>query len=221
MEKGQDAHGPGRGPWNESGAVILPVVALCFFVLSLFTGCSGDGSSGEHPKTVVNSLEDTARPGAGTVTLRSALEAAASGEKITFDKALDGATIALTIVGNDHSVLVGEYMEMYYDPDAGVMITELLGYFDRDFGNSALYAHKDVVIDASNLPNGITIAWVNPNVDARVLAVYGNLTMTHVTITGGRSVASVIDAGDTDHVAAAGSHDAAYLGKGARACSSG
>ena len=38
------------------------------------------------------------------------------------------------MVVDEHSVLVGEYMEMYYDPGIGVMITELKGYFDRDFG---------------------------------------------------------------------------------------
>ena len=68
-----------------------------------------------------------------------------------------------------------------------------MGYFDRDYGKSALYAHKNVVIDASALDSGITLAWVggsgNP---ARVLAVYGDLTMTNVSITGGWSVAEAL-----------------------------
>ena len=32
------------------------------------------------------------------------------------------------------------------------MLGDLIGYFERDYGCSALYAHKDVVIDASALP---------------------------------------------------------------------
>ena len=179
-----------KGTGNRRWAFILPILILCLSVLLAVIGC--DGSSGGHSQTVINSLEDTNPPAADTVTLRSALDAAAPGEKITFDESLDGETIELTIVGNDHSILVGEWQDMYPDLDAGVMITELYGYYDRDFGKSALYAHKDVVIDASNLPNGITIAWANPKVDARVLAVYGNLTMSNVTITGGRIVAEVM-----------------------------
>ena len=69
-------------------------------------------------------------------------------------------------------------------------VSYLVGYFDRDYGKSALYAQKIVAIDASNLSSGITLSWgggvENP---ARVLAVYGHLTMTNVTITGGWSVA--------------------------------
>ena len=176
---------------NRRQVFIVFATILCLFLLFSLTCCSnGD----DYSKTKVNSLEDIEAPAWGTVTLRSALEDVASGGKITFDESLDGGTIELTIVGDEHSVLVGEYMEMYYDPGAGVMITELLGYFDRDFGKSALYAHKDIVIDASNLPNGITIAWANPGgVNARVLAVYGDLTMSNVTISGGRSVAEVMD----------------------------
>jgi hypothetical protein len=175
---------------NCGSAFVLLAAILFFSSLMTLTGCSnGDGYS----RTRVNSLEDIENPAPGTVTLRSALEDVASGGKITFDESLDGGTIELTIVGDEHSVLVGEWMEMYYDPGAGVMITELIGYFDRDFGKSALYAHKDVEIDASNLPNGITVAWANTNVDARVLALCGDLTMSNVTITGGRSVAEVMD----------------------------
>jgi hypothetical protein len=190
MEKAHGVLKMERKPGNRGSAFTLLAIVLCFSSLVALTGCSnGDG----HSKTVVNSLEDIEGPALGTVTLRSALEDVASGGKITFEESLDGGTIELTIVGNEHSVLVGEWMEMYYDPGAGVMITELLGYFDRDFGKSALYAHKDVEIDASNLPSGITVTWANTNVDARVLAVYGDLTMSNVTITGGRSVAEVMD----------------------------
>jgi len=136
---------------------------------------------------VVNSIEDSATPPSGTTTLRSALAAADSGEKIIFDASLDGAIIPLSIVGDYHSILKGEVY-------AGMTFS---GYQDRDYGRSALYARKNVVIDASMLPNGITLEWtggaVNP---ARVLAVYGNLTMDNVTILSGSSVAEPI-AGNT------------------------
>jgi hypothetical protein len=189
MEKAHGVSKMERKPGNRSSTFTLLAIVLCFSSLLALTGCNNNSADG-YSKTTVNSLEDIANPLPGTVTLRSALEDVASGGKITFDESLDGGTIELTIVGDEHSVLVGEWMEISYDPDAGVMITELIGYFDRDFGKSALYAHKDVEIDASNLPNGITVAWANTGVNARVLAVYGNLTMSNVTITGGRSVAS-------------------------------
>jgi hypothetical protein len=189
MEKAHGVSKMERKPGNRGSTFTLLAIVLCFSSLLALTGCNNNSADG-YSKTTVNSLEDIANPLPGTVTLRSALEDVASGGKITFDESLDGGTIELTIVGDEHSVLVGEWMEISYDPDAGVMITELIGYFDRDFGKSALYAHKDVEIDASNLPNGITVAWANTGVNARVLAVYGNLTMSNVTITGGRSVAS-------------------------------
>jgi len=70
-------------------------------------------------------------------------------------------------------------------------VSYLVGYFNRDYGKSALYARKNVVIDASDLPSGITLSWIggagNP---ARVLAIYGNLTMTNVSITGGHNPAA-------------------------------
>jgi len=66
-------------------------------------------------------------------------------------------------------------------------ISYLVGYFDRDYGKSALFADKNVVIDASNLPDGITVNWDGADT-ARVLAVSGNLTLTNVAITGGNSV---------------------------------
>jgi hypothetical protein len=122
------------------------------------------------------------------VTLRSALASAQSGQRITFDPALDGGTIALSIVDAEHTVLKGEVMGMRDEPSGPVSYLE--GYFDRDYGRSALYARKDVVLDASNLPRGITLAWaMGTQPAARVLAVYGNLTLTNVAITGGHSVA--------------------------------
>lgn len=137
---------------------------------------------------VVNSIRDVADPDEGEVTLRSALASAANGESIVFDQSLDGATIELSLVGNEHSLLKGEVMGMRDEPSGPV--SYLVGYFERDYGKSALYAQKNVVIDASALPSGITLSWVggyeNP---ARVLAVYGDLTMTNVAITGGKSVA--------------------------------
>ena len=124
-------------------------------------------------------------------TLRSALAEAAPGQPITFDAALDGGTIALSIVANEHTILKGEVMGIRNEPSGPV--SYLIGYFDRDYGRSALEARKNVVIDASSLPRGITIAWTGGDQPgARVLAVNGDLSLTNVSITGGSSVAEAI-----------------------------
>jgi hypothetical protein len=139
---------------------------------------------------MVNSAEDTADPPAGQVTLRSALEWIHSGGVITFAPHLDGATIALHTVANEHSVLPGEVFTM-----AGGRWT-FEGFQERDYGRSALYVSKNVTIDASALPAGVAVRWAGGDADpARVLAVYGNLTMRNVTVTGGRAVASPIAGG--------------------------
>ena len=112
-----------------------------------------------------------------------------------FDQSLDGATIELSIIATNHTVLKGEVMGMRNEPSGPV--SYLVGYFDRDYGRSALYARKDVVIDASNLPTGITLSWAGgPGHQARILAVYGNLVMNNVTVTGGQSIAEDISTGD-------------------------
>lgn len=146
---------------------------------------------------VVNSLLDPAIPETGQTTLRTALAAATSGETIVFDPVLDGATIELSIVGAEHTVLVGEVMGF----DIENNISFLVGYHERDYGRSALYTTNDIVIDASALTNGITIKWMGGDADpARVLAVYGNLTMNNVSITGGRCVSTtnVVSVGGYD-----------------------
>jgi hypothetical protein len=171
---------------------LLPALAL---VLALAAGaCS---STGEEPlnEIVVNSLEDTAAPPAGTVTLRSAIAAAGPRDAVTFDPALDGGTILLTAVGEEHSVLLGEIY-------AGMSFA---GYGERDYGRSALYAHKNLIIDASGLPNGITVKWDGGEAShARVLAVYGDLTMTNVTISSGYSQAEEIVGGTQPYTLARG-----------------
>ena len=137
---------------------------------------------------VVNSLEDLAEPPEEVITLRSALASAASGQPIIFDESLDGGMIELSIVGNPHTMLKGEVMGMREEPSGPV--SYLVGYFERDYGRSALDARKTVVIDASSLPSGITVAWTGGEANpARVLAVRGNLTLVNVSITGGWSVA--------------------------------
>jgi hypothetical protein len=174
----------------------LPRAALAI-ALAMLGACSGggggDGGSGASPPAaiVVNSLLDSATPPAGTVTLRSALAAAASGQVIEFDGALNGGTIALSIVADEHTRLKGEVMGIRNEPSGPV--SYLVGYFDRDYGRSALVARKDVVIDASDLPAGITLTWAGTT-PARVLAVSGDLTLDNVTITGGHSVAENISA---------------------------
>jgi hypothetical protein len=155
------------------------------------------GPTAAYSTIVVNTLEDIEVPPAGTVSIRSALASAADGETIVFHGSLDGGTIELSIIGDHHTELKGEVMGMKDTPSGPV--SYLVGYFPRDYGQSALYAQKDVVIDASALPSGITLAWVggyeNP---ARVLAVYGDLTMTNVSITGGKSVAEELPPPDPD-----------------------
>ncbi len=133
-----------------------------FFSLLLvpfFWGCTDGGSGGLtafDSVIVVNSLEDLEEPPEGTVTLRSALASAADGQPIVFAASLDGGTIELSIVGEEHTVLKGEVMGMRDEPSGPVSYLE--GYFDRDYGKSALYARKNVVIDASALPSGITMS---------------------------------------------------------------
>jgi len=136
---------------------------------------------------VVNSAEDVAQPPSGTVTLRSALDQATTGQPIAFDSTLDGAIIELSIIGEEHATLLAEtYNGMTFQ-----------GYAERDYGKSALFARKNVILDATSLPDGITIKWTGGDATpARVLAVYGNLTLRNVSITGGYSQAEAI-AGST------------------------
>ena len=174
-----------RGSYRIAGFTLL-----CLVALTGLSGCGGEGGGGgggsSLPANVVNSLLDDASPPAGTVTLRSALASASSGQRITFDQTLNGSTINLIFVGEEHTVLVGEVMGF----DDANNISYLVGYFDRDYGKSALFADKNVVIDASNLPDGITVNWDGADT-ARVLAVSGNLMLTNVAITGGNSVFDV------------------------------
>ena len=165
------------------------------FIVIVIAGLSNPTTA--DSTIVVNSLRDVVEPNEGEVTLRSALASAADGESIEFAASLDGGTIELTIIASEHTVLKGEVMGMRDEPSGPV--SYLVGYFDRDYGKSALYAQKNVVIDASSLPSGITLAWVggyeNP---ARVLAVYGDLAISNVSITGGKSVAEELPPPDPE-----------------------
>ena len=101
------------------------------------------------------------------MTLRSAIEAAESNGRITFAFYLNGKTINLTVIGSEHTILKGEL----YNPDQ-----TYAGYQERDYGASALYTRKNLTIDASSLSDGIN--WAGDDSSrARVLAVYGNLTL--------------------------------------------
>ena len=172
---------------------IREIVLLSLVALSGVSGCGNSGGGGAEtgvdpslPSIVVNSVLDDASPPSGTVTLRSALASAQSRQRITFDEFLNGSTINLIHVGEEHTVLTGEVMGF----DEANNISFLVGYFDRDYGKSALFANKTVVIDASNLADGITVNWDGAE-SARVLAVAGHLTLTNVAITGGNSVFDV------------------------------
>lgn len=177
----------------------LPSLAKILIVPSLIlqVGCGGSGGNAPvnavnstvpvETTIVVNSLMDAAEPPTGTTTLRSAIAAAAPGQRIVFDTQLNKSTIVLSIVADEHTRLRGEVMGMRDEPSGPV--SYLVGYLDRDYGRSALVARKDVIIDATNLPDGITLAWGGgAQSNARVLAVAGNLTLLNVAITGGRSV---------------------------------
>ncbi|NHA14660.1 hypothetical protein [Thioalkalivibrio sp. XN279] len=178
----------------------LAWIAVAGVALSVATlpACGGGGSGGVSSSAlVVDTLLDDDTAPAGATTLRTALAQAPSGQAIRFDPALDGGTIELTIVGEAHSILKGEVMGIRDEPSGPV--SYLVGYFERDYGRSALYARKSVVIDASSLASGITIAWTGGTLDpARVLAVYGDLTLRNVSITGGVNIAEDISTGNPD-----------------------
>lgn len=174
-----------------------PARTCALLLLAVLGGCGGGGGSSQPSAApvVVNSLLDSAAPPPGMTTLRAALANAKSGQTITFDPGLDGGTIALSIVASEHTLLKGEVMGIR--DEASGPVSYLVGYFDRDYGRSALVARKDVVIDASALPSGITLAWAaGTQPGARVLAVEGNLTLINVAVTGGRSVTEAISIGD-------------------------
>jgi hypothetical protein len=168
--------------------------AATIAALIVLAACGGGGGGSSQPSrtnVVVDSLIDAATPPPGMTTLRSALANAQPGQRITFDRSLDGGTVALSIVADEHTMLKGEVMGIRDDPSGPV--SYLVGYFDRDYGRSALVARKDVVIDASDLPSGITLAWTGGDQPgARVMAVDGNLTLINVSVTGGRSHAEAI-----------------------------
>lgn len=169
-------------------------VTLLLFLLLAAVGCGSSGTA-EQPVIVVDTLEDAVPPPAGKVTLRSAIGGIPSGGRIVFDNSLNGGTILLTIVGDNNSVLKGEiYSGMTFQ-----------GYGERNYGKSALYAAKDLTIDASSLPDGITLRWAGGEANpARVLAVYGNLTLRNVTVSSGHSRAEPIPGGSQPYTLARG-----------------
>lgn len=186
---------------------ISSIICLLLLAVFAFSGCddnddgpvakknNDDNAAAVLAPIVVGSLDDAPLARKAGLTLRAALNQAASGQSIVFDPSLDGGVIQLTIVGEEHSLLKGEVMGMR-EEESG-LVSYLVGYFDRDYGKSALYAKKSVVLDASNLPNGITLEWAGAE-DARVLAVYGNLYMNNITVTGGRSVYEDISGDNED-----------------------
>lgn len=170
---------------------------LCLVAIAAASfGCSDGGGGSSQPLVVDTLLDNNAAP-ADALTLRDALAKAHGGQSIIFDSGLDGGTLALSIVGEEHTIMKGEVMGIRNEPSGPV--SYLVGYFLRDYGRSALYARKNVEIDASDLPSGITIAWTGGQQDpARVLAVFGDLTLRNVSITGGVNVTEDISTGDPD-----------------------
>ncbi|GAB4227431.1 MAG: hypothetical protein OHK0028_00080 [Deltaproteobacteria bacterium] len=170
---------PGNGARTPA---LRNAVVLCWALLAC-AGCGGSGSTAPAVITV-DSLVDADPPPSGSMTLRAAIRELRPGGTITFDPSLDNGTVSLSIVGSDNTVLKGET----YDNTM-----KFTGYAERNYGKSALFARKDLVIDASALPDGITLKWAGGDANpARVLAVYGDLTMRNVTVTSGISAAEPI-----------------------------
>ena len=184
----RDSRAGGHAVPNYSNRLFFLIALSALLLASLACGDSSSISPPPSNELVVNSAEDVAQPAAGTVTLRSALDQATTGQSINFDSTLNGATIELSIIGEEHTALLAEtYSGMTFQ-----------GYAERDYGKSALFARKNVILDASSLPDGITIKWTGGDATpARVLAVYGNLTLRNVSITGGYSQADAISGSTT------------------------
>ncbi|UCG39318.1 MAG: hypothetical protein JSV00_03550, partial [bacterium] len=165
------------------------VILLLASMLAL-PSCNLLQESDRGPASVqVNSLGDAWPPPEGEVTLRSAVHEVASGGTVTFAPDLDGGTVELSRADADHSILRGEVFVM-----AGGWVFQ--GYQERDYGRSALYVRKDLTVDASGLPSGVTIAWAgSASSPARVMAVYGDLTLKNVTVTSGWSRAEPLASG--------------------------
>ncbi len=168
---------------------VLRVALLVFLhamLLALSLGCGGSNSL----VLVVASLEDAMESTDGKLTLRKAIADVPDGGTIVFDASLNGGEIELTTVGQRHSLLRGEVFTMSGMPPKWAFE----GYLERDYGRSALYAAKDLTIDASALPLGITLSWEGTE-PARVLAVLGDLTLKNLTIRGGRAENEAIEGG--------------------------
>ncbi len=130
----------------------------------------------------VNTTQDSINSPEGKMSLREALKQVSNGGWIYFDESLDGATLELTLLDTSSALLKGEIYAVNETSNA----LEFKGFQERNYGRAALYARKNVYINASDLPNGITLKWSggeeNP---ARVLAIFGNLDLYNVNITGG------------------------------------
>lgn len=90
---------------------------LCLVALTVaFSGCS-NGGGGSSPSLVVDTLLDNDAAPVDALTLRDALAKAHGGQSIVFDASLDGGTLELSIVGEEHTILKGEVMGIRNEPD--------------------------------------------------------------------------------------------------------
>ena len=169
------------------------IAVACLALLAGFAGCGGSGGGGGHggsslPAIVVNSLLDDASPPTGTVTLRSALDSAASGQRITFDETLNDGTIDLIYVAEEHTVLVGEVM----------------GFDDGEQHLFSRWLPRSGTTGARRCLPTSTSSWMHQRLpgwhygplergieDARVLAVFGRSDPVRMSSITGRS--SVFD----------------------------
>lgn len=126
----------------------------------------------------VNCEEDPDEYQPGKLTIREALGMLEDGGILDFDARLSGKTITLRKVANSHTMLKGEVFTM----SAGRWVFQ--GYQTRDYGKSALYTPNSVTIDASLLPEPVTLAWGGEE-EARVFAAHGLTTMRKLKIRNG------------------------------------
>ena len=80
---------------------ILSYVILLIVVSMV--ACDNNRSSSKDDTIMVNRLADVEQPESSVTTLRSALGEVEADQMILFDESLDDGTIALAIVGEDHT----------------------------------------------------------------------------------------------------------------------
>lgn len=192
------AKSPGEIPFSTSIEGLTPGVTYYYRPAAAYSGGSARYGSSDYftptqedaSRLVVNCPGDPEEPVPGKMTLREAWEALDPDGVIVFDRRLSGETITLERVAEEHSTLKGEVFAMVMVPSPH---WEFQGYQERDYGRSALYAQKSLTLDGGELSSPVTVSWGGgAESEARVIAVYGNLTMSKVKVRNGVARASAI-----------------------------